>query len=61
MGLKEATATRLVCRLEIVGGFDSFLALVGQRERERKREAKASSTGGVDLWRRRGRSGEAEA
>ena len=53
MGLKEATATRLVCRLEIVGGFDSFLALVGQRERERKREEKASSTGGVDLWRRR--------
>ena len=53
MGLKEATATRLGCRLEIVGGFDNFSALVGQRERERKREEKASSTSGVDLWQRR--------
>ena len=43
MGLKEATATRLVCRLEIVGGFDSFLALVGQKERERKRERRLGS------------------
>ena len=53
MGLKEAVATRLGCRSEIVGGFDNFSALVGQRERERKREEKASLIGGVDLWRRR--------
>ena len=31
MGLKEATTTRLVCRFEIMGGSDSFSALVGQR------------------------------
>ena len=49
MGLKEVTTTRLVCRSKIVGGSDSLLALVGQRERERKREQKASFTGGVDL------------
>ena len=29
MGLKEVTATRLVCRSKIVGGSDSFSALVG--------------------------------
>ena len=52
MGLKEATATRLVCRLEIMGGFDSFLALVGQKERERKREEKEFTlTSGVDVQR----------
>ena len=51
MGLKEATVMRLGCRSEIVGGSDSFSALVGQRERERKIEEKASLTGGVDLWR----------
>ena len=51
MGLKEATTTtRLGCRSEIMGGFDSFSALVGQRERERKIEEKASLTGSVDLW-----------
>ena len=53
MGLKEAMTMRLGCRSEIMGGSDSFSALVGQRERERKREEKASLTGGVDLWRRR--------
>ena len=30
----------------------SFSALVGQRERERKREEKASLIDGVDLWQR---------
>ena len=50
--LKEAMTTRFVCRSEIVYGSNSFLTLVGQRERERKREEKASFTGGVDLWRR---------
>ena len=49
MGLKEVTTTRLVCRSKIVGGSDSLLALVGQRERERKREKKASFMGGVNL------------
>ena len=39
----------------------SFSALVGQRERERKREEKASLTDSVDLWQRWWRSGEAKA
>ena len=51
--MKEAMMMRLVCRSEIVGGSNSFSALVGQRERERKREEKASFISGVDLWQRR--------
>ena len=49
MDLKEATATRSICRSETC---KNFSALVGQRERERKREEKEFTlTSGVDVQR----------